>query len=381
MGTRRYLLSKILQAVLTLLFVLVFNFFLFRGLGDPTQLLRETARLHHPVRAGRPEDSSWDWTCPCPQQFVNYLKQSLAGNLGLTFDNQPVSSEIADAIWPTVLLIGTSTIASILLGIWIGIAQGWRWGSRFDRSMLGGTLVLYAMPEFWFGLLMIMLFSVTWPIFPSGGMETPASDLTGLAHVADVLNHLALPFFVLTVSYLAEYSLIMRSSLMEVLGEDFILVARAKGVRERMVRRHHAVPNALLPTMTVTILSLGYVLGGAIVIETIFSWPGLGRLTYTGDRQPGLRVAPRAVPAVQRCGHRGEPGGRPVVLLPRPAREGGLTWRRRSAIPFRTRLPKISPTPRRSHANAGRTRSGACGSSTGRTRWAWPAWPSCCSSS
>ncbi len=212
---------------------------------------------------------------------MNYIKESAQGNLGLTFDNQPVSSAIARAIWPTLLLIGTSTIASIVLGVWIGIAQGWRWGSRFDQTWLGVTLVLYAMPEFWFGLLMIMLFSVTWSIFPSGGMESAASTFTGFAHIADILNHLALPFFVLTVSYLAEYSLIMRSSLMEVLGEDFILVARAKGVRERMVRRHHAVPNALLPTMTVTILSFGYVLGGAIVIETIFSWPGLGRLTYT----------------------------------------------------------------------------------------------------
>jgi peptide/nickel transport system permease protein len=279
-GTRRYLLYKILQAVLTLLFVLVFNFFLFRGLGDPTQLLaKQRGNLTPSALADLRSQLGLD--LPLPQQFVNYLKQSAQGNLGLTFDNQPVSSEIASAIWPTVLLIGTSTIASTLLGIWIGIAQGWRWGSRFDQTMLGVTLVLYSMPEFWFGLLMIMLFSVTWSIFPSGGMESAASSLTGLAHIADILNHLALPFFVLTVSYLAEYSLIMRSSLMEVLGDDFILVARAKGVRERMVRRRHAVPNALLPTMTVTILSLGYVLGGAIVIETIFSWPGLGRLTST----------------------------------------------------------------------------------------------------
>jgi peptide/nickel transport system permease protein len=279
-GTRRYLLSKILQAVLTLLFVLVFNFFLFRGLGDPTQLLaKQRGNLTPSALADLRSQLGLD--LPLPQQFVNYLEQSAQGNLGLTFDNQPVSSEIANAVWPTVLLIGTSTIASILLGIWIGIAQGWRWGSRFDKTMLGVTLVLYSMPEFWFGLLMIMLFSVTWSIFPSGGMETAASSLTGLARMADILNHLALPFFVLTVSYLAEYSLIMRSSLMEVLGDDFILVARAKGVRERMVRRRHAVPNALLPTMTVTILSLGYVLGGAIVIETIFSWPGLGNLTYT----------------------------------------------------------------------------------------------------
>jgi peptide/nickel transport system permease protein len=279
-GTRRYLLSKILQAVLTLLFVLVFNFFLFRGLGDPTQLLaKQRGNLTPSALADLRSQLGLD--LPLPQQFANYLKQSARGNLGLTFDNQPVSSEIAKAVWPTLLLIGTSTIASILLGIWIGIAQGWRWGSRFDQVMLGVTLVLYSMPEFWFGLLMIMLFSVTWSIFPSGGMQTAASSQTGLAHIADILNHLALPFFVLTVSYLAEYSLIMRSSLMEVLGDDFILVARAKGVRERMVRRRHAVPNALLPTMTVTILSLGYVLGGAIVIETIFSWPGLGRLTYT----------------------------------------------------------------------------------------------------
>ena len=280
MGTRRYLISKILQAALTLLFVLVFNFFLFRGLGDPTQLLAKQRGSLTPSALSELR-SQLGLDLPLPQQFVNYLKQSVQGNLGLTFDNQPVSSEIAKAVWPTVLLIGTSTIASILLGIWIGIAQGWRWGSRFDQTMLGVTLILYSMPEFWFGLLMIMLFSVTWSIFPSGGMESAASTLTGLAHFADILNHLALPFFVLTVSYLAEYSLIMRSSLMEVLGDDFILVARAKGVRERMVRRRHAVPNALLPTMTVTILSLGYVLGGAIVIETIFSWPGLGRLTYT----------------------------------------------------------------------------------------------------
>ena len=147
----------------------------------------------------------------------------------------------------------------------------------------------------------------------------------GRPHVADVLNHLALPFFVLTVSYLAEYSLIMRSSLMEVLGDDFILVARAKGVRRAVVRKRHAVPNALLPVMTVTILSLGYVLGGAIVIETIFSWPGLGRLTYNGDRQPGLRAAAGVVPVVQRGRDRRQPRRRPPLLLPRPTREGGLT--------------------------------------------------------
>ena len=281
MSTRRYLLVKILQALLTLAFVLAFNFFLFRGLGNPTQLLAKQ-RGQMTSKAIADLNAQLGLNLPLAEQFVHYVKETLTGNLGYTFGNEPVSSAIRVAIWPTILLIGTSTIASIVLGVWIGIAQGWRWGSKFDQSWLGVTLVLYAMPEFWFGLLMIMLFSVKFSIFPPGGMQTGEADYTGMQHVVDILNHLALPFFVLTVSYLAEYSLIMRSSLMEVLGEDFIATARAKGVREKMVRRRHAVPNALLPTMTVTILSLGYVLSGAIVIETIFSWPGLGRLTYQG---------------------------------------------------------------------------------------------------
>ena len=283
MSTRRYLITKILQAFLTLAFVLAFNFVLFRGLGNPTNLIAKNSKgMTDAAIADLKSQLGLD--LPLPQQFAHYVKETLTGNLGYTFSNDTVASEIGAAVWPTVLLIGTSTIASIVLGVWIGIAQGWRWGSKFDQTWLGITLVLYAMPEFWFGLLIIMLFSVTFPIFPSGGMETAAAHYTGFKHVTDVLNHLALPFFVLTVSYLAEYSLIMRSSLMEVLGEDFIGTARAKGVREKMVRRNHAVPNALLPTMTVTILSLGYVLSGAIVIETIFSWPGLGRLTYDAIR-------------------------------------------------------------------------------------------------
>jgi len=278
-SNRRYLIVKVLQAVLTLAFVLAFNFFLFRGLGDPTQLLAKQRGNLTPAALAELK-SQLGLDLPLPRQFVHYVGETLRGHLGYTFDNQPVSSAIGIAVWPTVLLIGTSTIGSILFGIWIGIAQGWRWGSRFDQVTLGWTLVLYAMPEFWFGLLMIMFFSVTLNVFPSGGMQSAATDLHGITLVTDVLNHLALPFFVLTVSYLAEYSLIMRSSLMEVLGDDFIMTARAKGLREKQVRRQHAVPNALLPTMTITILSLGYILSGAIVIETIFSWPGLGRLTY-----------------------------------------------------------------------------------------------------
>jgi peptide/nickel transport system permease protein len=275
----------VLQAFLTLAFVLAFNFFLFRGLGDPvTQLLRGHSGIS--ARAVADLRAQLGLDLPLPRQFVHYIIQTVEGHLGYSyFYSTPVSSVIAARIWPTVLLIGTSTIGSIVLGVWLGIAQGWRRGSAFDQSMLGVSLVLYAMPEFWFGLLMIMAFSTgvgIFPsIFPSGQMTTPGTDLHGLALIADVLNHLALPFFVLVVSYLAEYSLIMRSSLLETLGEDFIITARSKGLRENDVLYKHAVPNALLPTMTVTILSLGFILSGVITIELIFSWPGLGLLTFT----------------------------------------------------------------------------------------------------
>jgi peptide/nickel transport system permease protein len=279
-------MSKVLQAIFTLAFVLTFNFFLFRGVGDPVAQLLRDSRGDLSRSAALELERELGLDLPLPQQFVHYVGQTLQGNLGVsTFYGIPVSTVIAQRVWPTVLLVGLSTLASTLLGIWIGIAQGWRRGSGFDQGMLGFTLFTYSMPEFWFGLLMIMAFSVgvgPFPaIFPTGGYSSTYPVYEGFAHVIDVINHMMLPFFVLTVSYLGEYSLIMRSSLLETLGEDFITTARAKGLRDVAVRRKHAVPNALLPTMTVTILSFGFVISGAITIETIFNWNGLGLLSFT----------------------------------------------------------------------------------------------------
>jgi peptide/nickel transport system permease protein len=288
-STRRYLISKVLQAVLTLVFVLAFNFFLFRGVGDPaTQLLRGHSGISRQAVADLKRQLGLD--LPLPQQFVHYVNETLRGHLGYSyFYNLPVSQVISQRIWPTILLIGLSTVASTVIGIWIGIAQGWRRGSAFDQGMLGFTLFTYSMPEFWFGLIMIMAFSVgvgPFPaLFPTGGYDTTGAGYTGISHVVDVVNHMILPFIVLTLSYLGQYSLIMRSSLLETLGEDFIVTARAKGVREKRVLYGHAVPNALLPTMTVTILQFGFVLSGVITIELIFNWPGLGLLTATSVDQ------------------------------------------------------------------------------------------------
>jgi peptide/nickel transport system permease protein len=279
LGSRRYLLRKVLHAVSTLVFVLAFNFVLFRAVGDPVKLLtRTTLRLDPQEQAAlREELGIGD---PLPVQFVNYVGDTLRGELGISFiSGRPVSQEIAERIWPTVLLVGTATLLSTVAGILIGIKGAWRRGAAFDTGSLFGSLVLYSMPEGWLGMILLIVFAGALGWFPSGGMET-YQPLTGLAHVGDVLRHLFLPCMTLTLGYLGEYAIIMRSSLLEVMGEDFIQTARAKGVRDRDVRRRHAVPNALLPTFTLVFYSIGFILGGSVIVEAVYSWPGLGRLTF-----------------------------------------------------------------------------------------------------
>jgi peptide/nickel transport system permease protein len=282
--TRRYVLGKVAQALVTLAFVVAFNFVLFRVMpGDPaTLLLRGTSALTPEVIADLERDLGLDQ--PLPTQFVTYVADTVTGNLGRSLTTgDEVTSAIAAQLWPTVLLVGLSTIASTILGLVIGIYAGWRRGRAFDLISTGGTLVAYAMPEFWFGILVLMAFAGgagPFPaIFPTGGYDTAGADLTGFAHIVDVLNHLVLPFLTLTIAYLGEYSLIMRSAVLDVVGEDYLVTARAKGLRDAQVMWRHAVPNALLPTITLTFLSLGFIFSGAITVEYVFSWPGLGLLT------------------------------------------------------------------------------------------------------
>jgi peptide/nickel transport system permease protein len=282
---RGYLLGKVAQAFLTLLFVLTFNFILFRVMpGDPAALLLRGTAAYNPQNVAA-EKARLGLDKPLPVQFATYMRDTFRLEFGDSFvyQGRSVSEVIGAKMWPTVLLVGTSTIASILLGLLIGIWSGWRRGTWFDYGSLGFTLFAYAMPEFWFGMLVLMAFAGgvgPFPaIFPTGGYETVGAGFTGFRHAIDVLNHMVLPFTVLTVAYLGEYALIMRNSLIDVMADDFVMTARAKGVREEQVLWRHVVPNALLPTWTLTMLSLGFVFGGAITIEYVFSWPGLGWLT------------------------------------------------------------------------------------------------------
>jgi peptide/nickel transport system permease protein len=272
-GTRGYVLRKLFQAFLTLLTVVVFNFFLFRVLpADPVALLT------------RSQGAQLSLDKPLfPGQFLDFMGDTLRLDFGdstILRPGQSVVEVFISAAWPTILLVGLSTFFSAIIGIVLGIYSGWKRGGALDTGSMGVSLVLYSMPEFWLGMLLILLFSTTLGWFPASGRMSVGQDLTGLDHVADVLNHLFLPLLTLTLAFVGEFYLVMRSSLLDVLGEDYITTARAKGVREKFVLRRHAVRNALLPTITLVALSFGFVLGGAITVELVFGYQGLGYLTF-----------------------------------------------------------------------------------------------------
>jgi peptide/nickel transport system permease protein len=286
MGTRQYLAGKVIFAMLTLVFVLIFNFLLFRVLpGNPAQVLARNKLL--PKEAVEELERDFGLTKPLPEQFALYVVDTATGNFGVSYTFRvPVSEIIGDRVWPTVLLLGVATVGSTILGVLIGIFGAWRRGSAFDVSSLGFALVTYSMPEFWLGILLLIAFAASLGWFPTGGMVTAGAGYTGFANVADVANHMVLPAITLILAYIGEFALVMRSSLLDVMGEDYLTTARAKGLREALVLRRHAVPNALLPTVSLVALSFGFVVSGAITVETVFSWPGLGLLSYEALRAP-----------------------------------------------------------------------------------------------
>jgi peptide/nickel transport system permease protein len=277
----RYVLGKCAGALGSLFFMLVVNFFLFRVLpGDPARTLgRGRLKTEEQMAAFR---ETYGLDQPLLQQFFTFLRNTLSGDLGISLRYRvPVSELIWERMWPTILLVGTATLLATVIGVYLGVRSAWGRGGRFDRMSTGTSLTLYSMPEWWLGLLLIAVFAVgVGPIpgiFPTGGLHSvDAPD--GLAGVLDTAWHLTLPVITLTLAYLADYSLIMRSSLLDELGEDYLTTARAKGLRDVEVRNRHGVRNALLPTTTVIAINIGFVVSGAITIETIFSIPGLGLL-------------------------------------------------------------------------------------------------------
>jgi peptide/nickel transport system permease protein len=277
----RWLAGKVGAAMLTLVFVLIFNFFLFRVMGDPTtQFVRIPQASPQEI-----EQLKKDYGLDKPLltgQLVDYAGDTARLDLGVSqTTRRDVWTEIKEALPWTLLLVGTGTILSILIGAWLGVVASTRRGQKSDEGLLGFSLSTYAAPEYWIGIILILVFAVWLPIFPAGLQKTPGVEFSGwLAEASDVAEHLVLPAITLTLMLLGQYFLIMRSSMVDVLTEDFITVKRATGLPWPRVVSRHAVPNALLPLVTLSAIQLGLIVGGAITIETVFSWPGLGELTF-----------------------------------------------------------------------------------------------------
>ena len=295
MNRYRYLLKKLGWSAFTILFVLVLNFFLFRVLpGDPARAGVHDPRLKKDavealrIRYGldKPVINCFDslnpikvGACavnPLDTQFFIYIRNLAQGELGISFhQNRPVADILSERLWNTILLIGAGQILSIIIGVIFGIFAAWKARTAIDYGALITGLVAWSLPTFWLGI--ILLFWGSNNGFPIGGKETAGSSTYPfLFQVNDVIKHMVLPTITYTIVFMGEYMLVMRSSLMDVLAEDYILTAKAKGLSTFQILKDHALKNAMLPIVTIIAINLGFTVGGAIQIESVFSWPGLG---------------------------------------------------------------------------------------------------------
>ena len=276
-----YLVRKLATLAVTLVGVATFNFFLFRVLpGDPIRLLARGGNLQPEAIARLREIYGLDQ--PLLNQYVIYLRDLATGQFGVSITYQRAVADIlAERILNTILLLAAATILVVAIGVVLGVVAAARRGSRLDSTTVVSALLFWSLPTFWTGLILVFVFGVYLHILPVSGSTTPGVTFTSpVANVIDVARHIVLPTITLALVDIGQFVLITRSSLIDVLTEDYILTAKAKGLSRRQVVWRHGVRNALLPVVTTTALYVGLIIGGAIQVETVFSWPGMGRLMY-----------------------------------------------------------------------------------------------------
>lgn len=283
-----YALTKIGGALISLAMVIILGFFAFKILpGDPAAAMaRDRPMTPEQIQQLR-EQMGLDK--PLWQQFTDYLVNVFTLNFGESYVyKESVASLIGQYFWNTILLTGTVAILAIALGLWLGQKAGWKHGSLFDKVTTGTSLVLWSVPTFWLGLILLMVFGGTLRWFPTGGMVSPNPPDDMIGQILDVISHMVLPVITMVAVVYAQYVMVMRASVMEEKSADYLVTARAKGLRDDLVRSRHAVPNALLPAVTLVFMHIGGLIAGAVTVETVFSWPGLGKLTFEAIQGPDL---------------------------------------------------------------------------------------------
>ncbi|MBK9051931.1 MAG: ABC transporter permease [Chloroflexi bacterium] len=300
MHSLRLILRKVAWAAFTIVFVICLNFFLFRILpGDPARSGVRDPRLTQEavaairVRFGldKPVINCFEslnpitpGDClinPFETQFFLYMRNLLSGELGISYHtNRPVMDLLMEYLWNTVLLIGVGQVLAVILGMALGIAAAWKARTPVDYIALLGSLMAWSLPTFWLGIILLFWGSTQYGL-PTGGKITPGGNFaTVWQEWGDLARHMILPTLTYTIVFLGEYMLIMRSSVLDVLSEDYILTAKAKGLSTFQILKEHALQNAMLPMVTIIALNLGFTVAGAIQIESVFSWPGLGKAIF-----------------------------------------------------------------------------------------------------
>lgn len=281
----KYISKRLFSGVITILIVFAINFIIINAApGDPIRTIMGKENDDPALRAALEEKYGFDK--PLIVQFGIYLKNSLKGDLGTSIIyDRPVSEMIGERLGPTVILVLSAGILSLIVGTVMGIIAARREGSFLDTILSGISYVLNSVPSFWLGLMLIILFSSRLKLLPTYGMTNPKASYAGVQYVMDVLKHMVLPVGTLLLVQIPTYFRIAKSSVLQVANEDFITTFRATGMSERKIFNKYIFRNAILPTITMFGISMAYLITGVSLIETVFAWPGTGRLVLTAINQ------------------------------------------------------------------------------------------------
>jgi peptide/nickel transport system permease protein len=277
----RYVVRRLLQAIPVVLGVVVLNFLLLQlAPGDAATVLAGEAG-GAPAEYVQALRERFGLDKPVPVQLALYVKNILALDLGYSFRNQsPVLPLILARLSATLLLMGTTLVLSLGMGVLLGLLAAVWVRTWKDHLISVAAIIAYAMPLFWIGLMLILLFAIKLDWLPTSGMEDAAAFYEGGERIVDIARHLVLPAITLSLFYMALYARLMRASMLEQRGLDYVTTARAKGLSERQITLRHVVRNALMPVVTVAGVQVGGLLGGSVVVESVFAWPGLGQLAF-----------------------------------------------------------------------------------------------------
>ena len=281
MNPLRYTLRRLMQGVAALLLIAVMNFLLVRAApGDPAMVMAGEAGATDEQYLQQLRER-FDLDKPLPQQLLTYLGRLAQGDLGLSYRQQlPVLDLIVERLPATLLLTGAAFVLSLVFGVTLGVWASTRVGTWQDSAISLFSTLFYATPLYWLALLAVLVFSIWLPWLPAFGYETVGGGFSGWRRALDIAHHMVLPTLVLATFFMAVYARMTRAAMLEAAGQDFVKTARAKGLSAGRILRAHVLRNALLPVVTLAGLQAGAMVGGAVIIETVFAWPGIGRLLF-----------------------------------------------------------------------------------------------------